>query len=228
MCSLRWLDNESSFNFVQLETKLATAEADKAHATATSDRECQVAVAAAAAARERAAAAEAEMEELRAAMKRSISGACEETLGALHNAGGRLAAPLFQFYCYSSHLAIKSCTFLSPVPRHELLGALHSASVHSRPTPQPPLDPNRDNLTAAAARHFAEAEVLCKDNCWRASGLACPRSSREYYNLSEQRETPRVPRSKWASGPGERPLGMPGAEGDMKEVAIIPIADLCC
>lgn len=70
---------------MQLEAKLATAEADKASAISTSERECTVAVAAAAAARERADTAEAEMEELRAAMTRTISGAREDHMGALHD-----------------------------------------------------------------------------------------------------------------------------------------------
>lgn len=68
--------------------KLAAAEGDKAAAIAESERQRAVATAAAAAARERSEAAEAEMEELRAAMDRSIVAAREEALGAMDTVGG--------------------------------------------------------------------------------------------------------------------------------------------
>lgn len=72
----------------QLEAKLAAADGEKAAAIADSERARAAAIAASAAARERAEASEAELEELRAAMDRSIGAAREEAMGAMDSAGG--------------------------------------------------------------------------------------------------------------------------------------------
>lgn len=75
---------------LQLEARLAAAAGNRTLAVAESERTRAAAVAAATSAEERAEAAEAELEELRAAMHRSIGAAREEALGAMDTVGEHL------------------------------------------------------------------------------------------------------------------------------------------